>query len=209
MNSAVKRLPESMCMQTVCAFLYYNVLLRLMFLKKRFYISFLPPVFSPLAIYTPKLIRIFANTASIEVLSQTRLSWQRIQIHVWPAIENSQSALDYFKGKSQNMLTWSKITQLSNFRMLVTCGFCSNLLPYEYEVERSALIISLDTATVAEKPQMRDARVHQSVAVVGHFAYVIGGVNPLTLQPVTRVERYDILAERWATLPSKFDEFAE
>jgi hypothetical protein len=198
-------------MQIVCAFLSYNVLLRLMFLKKRFYISFLPPVFSPLAIYTPKLIRIFANTASIEVLSQTRLSWQRIQIHVWPAIDNSQSALDYFNGKRKDMLSQSKITQFSDFRMLFTGGYSldSSLLPYKYEVGRSALIISLDTATVTEKPQMRDARVHQSVAVVGHFAYVIGGVNPLTLQPVTRVERYDILAERWATLPSKFDEFAE
>ena len=198
-------------MQIVCEYLPWQVLLSLLLLGKRFYISFLPPVFSPLAIYTPKLIRIFANTACIEVLSQTRLSWQRIQIHVWPAIDNSQSALDYFKGKRKDMLSQSKITQFSDFRMLVTGGYSldSSLLPYKYEVGRSALIISLDTATVAEKPQMRDARVHQSVAVVGHFAYVIGGVNPLTLQPVTRVERYDILAEKWATLPSKFDEFGE
>jgi hypothetical protein len=72
-------------------------------------------------------------------------------------------------------------------------------------VPRSALIIFLDTATVAEKPQMSHGRYCHSVAVVANFAYVIAGMDPSTFEYVTSVERYDIIAERWATLPGNFD----
>ena len=45
-----------------------------------------------------------------------------------------------------------------------------------------------------------------SVAVVGNMTYVIAGY--LNGQPVTSVERYDVISERWSTLTAKFDQFA-
>jgi len=40
------------------------------------------------------------------------------------------------------------------------------------------------------------------------MTYVIAGCNPSTYQPVTSVERYDVISERWSTLTTKFDQFA-
>jgi len=72
-------------------------------------------------------------------------------------------------------------------------------------MERDALLLFLDTNTVEEKPQMTEGRIWHSVAVVGNFAYVIAGEH--NYQPVASVERYDVLNERWSTLPAKFDQF--
>ena len=51
--------------------------------------------------------------------------------------------------------------------------------------------------------------MHHSVTVVGNFVYVVAGLVPLTLRPVTSVERYDVISERWSTLPAKFDQFTK
>ena len=39
------------------------------------------------------------------------------------------------------------------------------------------------------------------------MTYVIGGCVPQNYQPVTSVERYDVISERWSTLTAKFDQF--
>ena len=70
------------------------------------------------------------------------------------------------------------------------------------------LVVCIETATITEKPQMRDARWHHSVAIVANFAYIIAGTDPSTNQPVMSVERYDIIAEKWALVPSEFDQFS-
>jgi hypothetical protein len=40
------------------------------------------------------------------------------------------------------------------------------------------------------------------------MTYVIAGYDPSAFQPVTSVERYDVISERWSTLTAKFDQFA-
>jgi len=75
-------------------------------------------------------------------------------------------------------------------------------------VGRSALLINLATNSVEEKPQMTQGRYGHSVAVVGNMTYVIAGYCLSTRQPVTSVERYDVISERWSTLTAKFDQFA-
>jgi hypothetical protein len=75
-------------------------------------------------------------------------------------------------------------------------------------VGRSALLVNLATNSVEEKPQMTQGRYMHSVAVVGNMTYVIAGIDPSTYQPVTSVERYDVISERWSTLTAKFDQFA-
>ena len=55
---------------------------------------------------------------------------------------------------------------------------------------------------------MTKGRWCHSVAVVGNMTYVIAGIDPSTLQPVTSVERYDVISERWSLLTAKFDQFA-
>ena len=49
--------------------------------------------------------------------------------------------------------------------------------------------------------------IRHSVAVVGHYVYVIGVYFKGEL--VRSVERYDTIVEKWATIRSEFDEYAE
>ena len=55
---------------------------------------------------------------------------------------------------------------------------------------------------------MTQGRWYHSVAVVGNMTYVISGYDLSTYQPVTSVERYDVISERWSTLTAQFDQFA-
>jgi hypothetical protein len=41
------------------------------------------------------------------------------------------------------------------------------------------------------------------------MTYVIAGKDPSTRLPVTSIERYDVISERWSTLTAKFDQFVE
>ena len=72
---------------------------------------------------------------------------------------------------------------------------------------RSALLVNLASNSVEEKPQMTQGRYAHSVAVVGNMTYVIAGYDPSTCQPLTSVERYDVISERWSTLTAKFEQF--
>jgi hypothetical protein len=76
-----------------------------------------------------------------------------------------------------------------------------------YETARSTLVLFLDTASFAEKPLMTYGRYNHSVAVVGHYVYVICGWHPSTHEFVRSVERYDTIVEKWATISSKFDKY--
>jgi hypothetical protein len=78
-----------------------------------------------------------------------------------------------------------------------------------YSVARSTLVLFLDTASFAEKPLMTYGRWGHSVAVVGHYVYVIGGSDPSTYKLVYSVERYDTIVEKWATISSEFDSYAD
>jgi hypothetical protein len=72
-------------------------------------------------------------------------------------------------------------------------------------VGQSALLVNLATNSIEEKPQMTQGRFCHSVAVVGNMTYVIAGLA--YGQPVTSVERYDVISERWSTLTAKFTQF--
>ena len=91
--------------------------------------------------------------------------------------------MKYFEGKRQTYPTDSKITQLSNSKFIVTGGHHKRpcLVAGPYEVARSTLVLFLDTASFAEKPLMTYGRWLHSVAVVGHYVYVIGGSDPSTM----------------------------
>jgi len=179
-----------------------------MLTSKRFYHGFIPPVFDLLSIFAPKLLRIFDNSGCVEIFSHTCLAWERI--YVCRADENLESAREYFIGKDQSDTTGSQITQLTNSRFIVTGGNLEYpcLVAGPYEVARSTLVLFLDTASIAEKPLMTYGRYWHSVAVVGHYVYVIGGEDPSTGWPVRSVERYDTMVEKWATISSEFDSYA-
>ena len=123
------------------------------------------------------------------------------------------AAGENFKGKFQRHLSESTITQLCHSRILITGGHpsYSSLLPYEYYVGRSALLVNLATNSVEEKPQMTQGRYCHSVAVVGNMTYVIAGSDPSIYcnNFITSVEKYDVISERWSTLTAKFDQFTE
>jgi len=193
-------------MQNVCEFLPQQVLLKWMLVSKRFYRDYLPRIFTALYIFEPKLFRLFCHSSCIEIFSPTSLLWERN--YLYPASGDFDQ--EYFKGMNPDIETLSKITQLTNNRFLLTGGQRSyaSLVPYLYEVDRSTLLLSLDSGTFAEKPLMTYGRVYHSVAVVCQFVYVIGGMDPWNDGPVTSMERYDTIAEKWATISEDFDQYA-
>ena len=173
---------------------------------KRFFHGFIPPVITALSIVAPKLLRLFCNSSCVEIFSHTCLAWERI--YVCAANHTLESAMKYFEEEDQTYPTDSKITQLSNSKFIVTGGHHKRpcLVAGPYEVARSTLVLFLDTASFAEKPLMTYGRCGHSVAVVGHYVYVIGGWE--NYEPVRSVERYDTIVEKWATISSEFDSYA-
>ena len=114
------RLSRSMCIQEVFECLPMQVNIPLMLISKRCYQSFIPPVITALSIFAPKLLRLFENSSCVEIFSHTCLAWERI--YVCAANLTLESAMKYFEGESQNWPTFSKITQFSNSKFIVTGG---------------------------------------------------------------------------------------
>jgi hypothetical protein len=65
--------------------------------KRRWFREYGPALLAPIYTDTPKLLRLFKNSASIEVFSPTHLAWH--QVFVSTANQNLQAAREYFKGK--------------------------------------------------------------------------------------------------------------
>ena len=175
LDSAVNRLVHSQCMQKVLECLAKQVLFPWLLTTKRFFHGFIPPVITALSIVAPKLLRLFENSSCVEIFSHICLAWE--MIYVFAADDTLESAMKYFEGKNQIQTTASNITQLSNSRFIITGGdfMVKSLVADWYEVARSTLVLFLDTASFAEKPLMTYGRWLHSVAVVGHYVYVIGG----------------------------------
>ena len=158
LDTPAARLSRSMCIQKVFGCLPMQVNIPLMLINKRCYQSFIPPVITALSIFAPKLLRLFRNSSCVEIFSHTCLAWERI--YICTANDTLKSAMKYFEGNDQTIPTFSKITQLSNSRFIVTGGHPvqTSLVAGPYEVGRSTLVLFLDTASVAEKPLMTYGR---------------------------------------------------
>jgi hypothetical protein len=146
----------SYLMQVVFEHLPLAQQLNMQLVKRRWFREYGPAFVAPIHTDTPKLLRLFCNSACIEVFSPTHLAWH--QVFVSTANQNLQKSLEYFEGKYQGNLTESKITPLCHSRILITGGYYPSLLPYEYAVGRSALLVNLATNSVEEKPQMTQGR---------------------------------------------------
>ena len=112
LDTAANRLVQSQCMQKVLECLPEQVLLELMMTSKRFNHGFIPPIFDPISVFEPKLLRIFCNSSCVEIFSHACLAWERI--YVCAANHTLRSAMKYFEGEDQTYPTESNITQLSN-----------------------------------------------------------------------------------------------
>jgi hypothetical protein len=152
--------------------------LEMQLVRRRWFREYGPAFLAPIHLVTPKLLRLFCNSACIEVFSPTHLTWH--QVYVSTANANLQAVRKYYEGKNQLNLTESQITQLCHSRILIIGGrhYDPFLLPYPYDVGRSALLVNLATNSVEEKPQMTQGRTYHSVAVVGNMTYVIAGYDP-------------------------------
>jgi hypothetical protein len=197
-NRAKTAAGNSYLMQVVYEHLPLAQQIDMQLVKRRWFREYGPALLAPITTYTPKLLRLFCNSACIEVFSPTHLAWE--QVFVSTANENLQAAREYFEGKDQYYHTESKITPLCHSRILITGGYSPSLLPYEYAVGQSAILVNLACNSVEEKPQMTQGRYRHSVAIVGNMTYVIAGYDQSTDWPVTSVERYDVISERWSTL---------
>jgi hypothetical protein len=84
-------------MQVVFEHLPLAQQLDMQLVKRRWFREYGPALIAPIHTDTPKLLRLFRNSACIEVFSPTHLAWH--QVYVSTAIDNSQAALKYYEGK--------------------------------------------------------------------------------------------------------------
>ena len=175
---AITAAGSSYLMQVVYGYLPLALQLDMQLVKRRWFREYGPALLAPIHTDTPKLLRLFCNSTCIEVFSPTHLAWH--QVLVSTANKNLRTASEYYKGKDQLSLTYSKITPLCHSRILITGGrdYEPSLLPYWYDVGRSTLLVNLATNSVEKKPQMTKGRWCHSVAVVGNMTYVIAGIDP-------------------------------
>ena len=106
-----------------------------------------------------------------------------------------QSRLDFFKGKGQDSLTWSKIVQTKDQEVVLVGGLWESLLAHSYDVGRSCLKVDLSCATVAEKSPMATGRSSHGAALICNFVYAIAGWFNRSC------ERYNVGADAWSPLP--------
>ena len=73
MDTAVKRMSYSCALQIVFEWIWRDKLLLWMLMNRRFYLKFLPAILRPLCVFLRRGFRLFQNSASIQVISQTTL----------------------------------------------------------------------------------------------------------------------------------------
>ena len=86
----------------------------------RWFREYGPALLAPIHTDTPKLLRLFDNSACIEVFSPTHLAWE--QVFVCTANQNLQAAREHFKGKYQFDNPYSRLSNLCHSRILITGG---------------------------------------------------------------------------------------
>ena len=96
-NIAKTAAGTSYLMQVVFEHLPLAQQLDMQLVKRRWFREFGLALLAPIHTDTPKLLRLFDNSACIEVFSPTRLAWH--QVYVSTASKNLQTSLEYFKGK--------------------------------------------------------------------------------------------------------------
>ena len=98
-NSAKKAAGTSYLMQVVYEHLPLAQQLDLQLVKRRWFREYGPAFLAPIHTDTPKLLRLFCNSACIEVFSPTHLAWHRVFVST--ANQNLQAAREYFEGRDQ------------------------------------------------------------------------------------------------------------
>ena len=88
----------SYLMQIVYGYLPLAQQLDMQLVKRRWFREYGPALLAPIHTDTPKLLRLFINSACIEVFSPTHLAWH--QVFVSTANQNLQAAREYFEGKN-------------------------------------------------------------------------------------------------------------
>jgi hypothetical protein len=94
---------SSYLMQVVYGYLPLAQQLDTQLVKRRWFREYGPALLAPIHTDTPKLLRLFVNSACIEVFSPTHLAWH--QVFVSTAKKNLQAAREFFYGKYQGSLT--------------------------------------------------------------------------------------------------------
>jgi hypothetical protein len=98
-NSAKTAAGTSYLMQVVYEHLPLAQQFAMQLVKRRWFREYGPTFLAPIHLITPKLIRLFDNSACIEVFSPTHLAWH--QVFVSTANKNLQAAREYYEGKYQ------------------------------------------------------------------------------------------------------------
>ena len=84
-------------MQVVYEYLPLAQQLDTQLVKRRWFREYGPAFVATIHTDTPKLLRLFENSACIEVFSPTHVAWQ--QVFVSTANDNLQAARKYYEGK--------------------------------------------------------------------------------------------------------------
>ena len=89
-NSAKTAAGSSYLMQVVYGYLPLALQLNMQLVKRRWFREYGPAFLAPIHTDTPKLLRLFCNSACIEVFSPTHLAWH--QVFVSTANQNLKAA---------------------------------------------------------------------------------------------------------------------
>jgi len=98
-KSAKTAAGTSYLMQVVYEHLPLAQQLEMQLVKRRWFREYGPAFVAPIHTDTPKLLRLYCNSACIEVFSPTQMDWH--QVFVYLASDNLRAAHRYFKGKDQ------------------------------------------------------------------------------------------------------------
>ena len=96
---------------------------------------------------------------------------------------------------------------MNNTDVYLIGGDSPSLLSHPYNVQRSCLLLNIETAKISMKEPMRCARAFDhAVACVKNYLFVVGGWKNKCDEVVKDVERYDVVREQWVGV-AEWDEF--
>jgi len=97
-RSAKTSAGTSYLMQVVYEHLPLAQQLDMQLVRRRWFREYGPAFLAPIHLVTPKLLRLFRNSAFIEVFSPTHLAWHHVFVST--ANKNMRAAIKFYKGKS-------------------------------------------------------------------------------------------------------------
>ena len=95
MTRLKRRTGKSFALQEVCAYIDQIKLLILQLVNKRFYLSHVAAILSPICIFTRKGLRLNSGSPSIDVFSPTSLEWEALFVRNFG--EDLNNRLENFK----------------------------------------------------------------------------------------------------------------